>query len=293
MKLSIITTFYEGTKYLPAYIECIQANRRALAPGDELEVILINDSPWVQLQLPEDFDAKVVTMQANGGIHAARVRGLSEAAGEYVMFLDQDDALAEDAIAKHAEALRDRGDGWQGVQVSNAVLEQESWSSLWYRTAYHKSWVGDLGTYLSIGTQIISPGQCLIARSAIPQQWCSNLCQINGSDDYYLWLLLLGAGVPFAYLDNPLYIHRYTGANLSADTSKTDDSTFEFLQFLREDGDLSPSQCQRLETMVRFKASFRAASKLRKLALAAKHPILMLANLHFKLRTKTGYGFNR
>ncbi len=47
------------------------------------------------------------------------------------------------------------------VIVSNAVLEQEKTKELWYRTPYHKRQIGNLKTYLTVGIQIISPGQCL------------------------------------------------------------------------------------------------------------------------------------
>ncbi len=302
MKVSIITPFYNGNKYMSAYAEIIEANRHHLAEGDELEVILVNDSPWVEVELPQSFAAvcKVVAMEANGGIHAARVRGLAEATGDFVIFLDQDDLLAEDAVAKHLQFWRrgSKGDGANAdnpghIQVSNALLCQKDWQSLWYRTSYHKSLIGNLKTHLNVGNQIVSPGQCMLPISIIPQQWKENICKKNGSDDYYLWLLLLGAGVSFKYIDEPLYIHSYTGENLSSDTTLTDDSTMEFLQYLRADGSLSSNECDKIELVTKFKASFRTASKAKKLALAAAHPILILANLNFKIRTKTSYGFNR
>ncbi len=301
MKVSIITPFYNGNKYMQAYVDMIEANIFHLAEGDELEVILVNDSPEVTVELPASFSsvAKVLTMASNGGVHAARVRGLAEASGDFVIFLDQDDKLAKDAVGKHLYFWRKGGGSGSEsevanhIQVSNAILSQKAWQDFVYRTAYHKGLGADLKTNPRVGTQIISPGQCLLPTSIIPWQWKSNICQKNGSDDYYLWLLLLGSGASFEYIDEPLYIHSYTGENLSSDTSVTDDSTLEFLQYLRSDGSLTPKECDMLEFTTKFKASFRAASRLGKLALAAAHPQAMICNLNFKIRTKTSYGFNR
>lgn len=47
MKISVITPFYEGEKYMEKYVACMEANRKSLeAAGHSLEVVLVNDSPW-------------------------------------------------------------------------------------------------------------------------------------------------------------------------------------------------------------------------------------------------------
>ena len=75
------------------------------------------------------------------------------------------------------------------LNVDNAKLEQADGTYLkWYRTKAHQQLAWDLPTYLKVGTQIISPGQCLIKKKAIPEFWKTNLVRVNGADDYYLWL---------------------------------------------------------------------------------------------------------
>ena len=57
--------------------------------GDELEVLIINDSPEEHVVLPEDggeCQYLIYDQKQNGGIHAARVRGLSLCTGDYVIF---------------------------------------------------------------------------------------------------------------------------------------------------------------------------------------------------------------
>lgn len=317
MKVSIITAFYCGNSYMEQYVDCLYKNKEHLSDGDEMEIILINDSPQEEVVMPPKASAlsiKVYTQQKNGGIHQARVRGLIECSGEYVMFLDQDDVLEEEAIKKHLERIRDWREHihtWQTpganffgtqledlmmnpVSVSNAQLEQkDGFKPLWYRSDFHKGKIGDYKTYLKVGVQIISPGQCLVPKALIPKVWRTQICKKNGSDDYYLWVLLLARKIPFLLVDEPLYVHKYTGRNLSGSTKNTDASTYEFLQYLRQDTFVTEKDVLLLERMTRYKDAFRCGNSLKKVAVSLKNMDLFLANLWFKVRSKTPYGFNR
>lgn len=317
MKVSVITAFYCGNSYMEQYVDCLYNNRENLSVGDELEILLINDSPQEEVLLPKkaaELPLRVYTQSENGGIHKARVRGLEESCGEYVMFLDQDDVLEDNAIAKHLERVR----GWREhikkwqtpnanfvgtgledlmmnpVSVSNAQLEQKDGSKpLWYRSDFHKGKIGDYKTYLKVGVQIISPGQCLLPKALIPKVWKTQICKKNGSDDYYLWLLLLARKIPFLLVDEPLYVHKYTGRNLSGSTKNTDASTYEFLDYLRQDVFVREKDVLLLERMTGYKDTFRSGNGLKKIGISIKNLDLFLTNLLFKIRSKTPYGFNR
>lgn len=302
MKVTVITPFYEGNAYMPQYQEVIRKNRASLGAQDSLEAVLVNDSPWVQPELTLSEEERdwwhVISNDENCGIHASRLRGLEQAGGEYVMFLDQDDTLSDHALAHMLSEVRSRREGSGAhtaafVVVSNAVLEQEHGSALWYRTKYHMQQVGRLSTYLRVGTQIISPGQCLIPAARIPADWKQYVCRNNGADDYYLWLLMLYQGTSFFVTEEALYTHRYTARNLSADTEVTDRSGYEFIRFLRESSSFPNPYADTLERMLRYKASFRKASAAGKIGVSLCHPILFASNLLYKIRTKTPYGFHR
>lgn len=358
MKVSVITTFYKGNKYMPSYVKCMLANAGNMQRcGHELEVIVVNDSPDEQVVLVNDSpDGQQVTFMSEGnkdaisdangsdrasgiglssigirdeverlitvinqphntGIHGARVNGLKHATGDYIMFLDQDDLLADDALLQHVNCILE----WQRkldeinknmsqelqqtetiqkmynpVSVSNASLEQADGTALsWYRTDYHKSQIGKLATYIKIGNQIISPGQCLIPRQFVPRIWTERICKENGSDDYYLWLVMLALRHHFILVDEPLYTHKYTGANISADTTNTDVSTYEFVDFLRDADYFSQRDIDKLLRMNKYKAEFRASNKVKKILLSLRNMDIFLANVFYKIKTKTPMGFNR
>lgn len=294
MKISVITPFYEGEKYMHDYVSCMEKNKANLEQkGHELEVILVNDSPWETLAAPENAGqySKVITNEKNQGIHYSRCSGLAAATGDYVMFLDQDDLLEDDGLARVAETTKGNFD----IIIANANLEQSDGSRLlWYRTAYHWQLVWDLKTYLEIGIQIISPGQCLIKRDAIPAYWTENIVRVNGADDYYLWLLMMASGKRCGlYQGKPAYIHRFTGENISADTTATDDSVYDFIELLQDCDYFKQADAFRLHEMITYKAQFRKSNLLGKITSSLANLDIFWANLIFKRKTNTAYGFNR
>jgi len=307
MRISIITPFYEGNAYMEAYQESLCHNEAALSAynakegtSHELEIILVNDSPKTAPRL-QGVNAgkrnwKILANKKNMGIHPSRVAGLMASSGDYILFLDQDDVLADDAVVtfiQEVDRLRGDQEFLYKVLISNALLEERNGSVLWIRTPEHEQLVWDLATYLTVGTQIISPGQVLLYRGLIPEEWLTNLCHKNGADDYFLWLLLLERGVPGEYINKPLYIHGYHGDNLSSDTTVTDASSYEFISYLRKMPDIPGEDVDTLEKMITYKAAFRRENFFGKISLSLQNFGLLIKNIRFKRRTKTHYGFHR
>ena len=116
---------------------------------------------------------------------------------------------------------------------------------------------------------------------------------LNGADDYFLWLLMLSSGIHFDYLDLPLYIHKYTGTNLSADTTVTDESIFEFLEYLGDFESFKQEDIFTLHSMISYKNQFRNSDIIGKMGCSLANLSIFLTNLKYKRKTKTAYGFNR
>ncbi len=304
MKVSIITAYYKGREYLDDYIKMIRRNVKNMSEEDSLEVILVNDCPEDKLTMSDipstskGVDAsgltiRILTNKENMGIHASRERGLKASTGDYVIFLDQDDLLSKSAVKTFIMNAETGGD----VLVSNALLEQAPGSEhrylKWYRSDYHTKMIGDINCYLDVGIQIISPGQCLIRKGAIPIAWTEYICKKNGADDYFLWLLMLSLGAEFKYINKPLYLHKYTGDNLSADTTVTDDSTIEFAEYLKEIEYFPNEYVRRLRSMVEYKARFREDDSVGKIIDSFYNYDILKANIEYKIRTRTPLGFNR
>ena len=318
MQVSIITPYYNGRVYLPDYIKMIMRNAKRISRDDTVEVILINDCPTDNLT-PEYLlnishnvlsekctynkkndsliisygDIKVsfiiITNKENVGIHQSRINGLKNSGGDFVIFLDQDDLLSKDAVFTYLENVNKTDD----VLVGNAMSERQGYYLKWFRTGYQKDKVGDIDTYIDVGTQIISPGHTFIRKSSIPEEWTKYICTNNGADDYFLWLLMLSQNRRFRYIDKTTYLHRYTGNNLSEDTTVTDTSSYEFCDYLDRIEHFPEKYANRLRRMVGYKASFRAGSYYDKLTISTRNLDILTANIIFKLRSRTPLGFNR
>ena len=96
--ISIIVPVYNSELYLEDCIRSIVQQTYL-----SLEIILVNDGSTDRSQeIISDYSARdkriVVLSQPNRGVSAARNAGLRVANGEYVLFVDSDDALRSDAV---------------------------------------------------------------------------------------------------------------------------------------------------------------------------------------------------
>lgn len=292
MVVSVITAYYKGREYMKDYARMIKRNAARINSGDSIEVILVNDSPDEKIDIEincENVELKIINNPSNMGIHKTRINGLRESRGEYVIFLDQDDLLGKNAIKTYIENANHK----EEVLVCNAALGQKEGYLKWYRSKYHTRKIGDIKCYCDVGTQIISPGHCCIYKKAIPIEWTEYICTYNGADDYFLWILMLSKNVEFRYIDKVLYLHKYTGSNLSSDTRVTDVSTLEFCNYLDEIEYVPYEYVKALRKMIDYKAKFRMGNKKDKIVISSKNFGILGRNMVYKFMTRTPLGFNR
>lgn len=100
-KLSIIVPIYNVEKYIK---DCISSVYRQSLSDEDFEVILVNDGTEDNsLERIEDIctlhNNLFIINQENQGLSSARNTGLLYAKGDYVIFLDSDDLLAEGSVA--------------------------------------------------------------------------------------------------------------------------------------------------------------------------------------------------
>lgn len=122
--ISIIVPCYNSERYLGSCLESLRMQK-----GPSLEMIFIDDGSsdhtagMLDSFAAQEPRAKVIHIP-NGGVSAARNRGLDLATGRYIAFLDADDALEENALQllfAHAEKT-----GAQIVSSEHVILETET-----------------------------------------------------------------------------------------------------------------------------------------------------------------------
>ena len=106
LKLSIIIPTYNVEDYLAKCLDSV------ICPDlKNYEIIIVNDgSTDRSLLIAEEYCAKYpelirIISQENGGLGAARNTGIEAAAGDYLLFLDSDDYLAEGALNEILETI--------------------------------------------------------------------------------------------------------------------------------------------------------------------------------------------
>jgi glycosyltransferase involved in cell wall biosynthesis len=110
MKLSIIISAYNVESHIKRTLNSIISQTTK-----QFELIVVNDGStdgtYDQikeiLESLQEVDCKIITKE-NGGVSSARNRGLKEATGEYVMFLDGDDYITENLVERIYGELESR-----------------------------------------------------------------------------------------------------------------------------------------------------------------------------------------
>lgn len=108
MKLSIIVPVYNVAKFLPRCLDSVLAAKKA-ATEVETEIICVNDGSTdnsAEVLSKYSSQVKIIT-QENRGLGPARNAGLEVMSGEYVMFVDSDDRIPEDAISKMMKVAKE------------------------------------------------------------------------------------------------------------------------------------------------------------------------------------------
>lgn len=120
MKFSIVMPAYNASNYLEACVASVKAQTYS-----EWELLAIDDgSTDDTLSKLEQFataDRRIrIFHQENSGQFCARQRGIEAATGEYLLFLDSDDALEENCLLTVYEALKEKK--WDMLLFTGAVI---------------------------------------------------------------------------------------------------------------------------------------------------------------------------
>lgn len=258
--ISIIVPVFHGRKYIDLIItqlrECVEKSNGSYT----LELLFVNDDPAEKIGhfVSEDISIKVIETDTNRGIHAARIRGLERCAGEYVLFLDQDDYIKPEYFESQLSHLKNAD-----AVVCKLLHEGRQF----YDTRMPFEKVITKEFIISVRNSIISPGQVLIRKSHIPNAWTEAKLKNNGADDWLLWLCMLGGGAKFALNPEILFEHVVDGGNESMNVAHMIASEKEIYEVLASSGILPLEDLKRLETAIRSVADehIRMLSKFQKM----------------------------
>ncbi len=106
--VSIIVPVYNAEQFIRQTINCVQAQTYT-----NWELLLVDDCSsdksreYIQEKSSTDQRIKLVSLKKNSGAAEARNRGVKEACGQYICYLDADDIWLPDKLVVEVESLRD------------------------------------------------------------------------------------------------------------------------------------------------------------------------------------------
>ena len=150
MKLSIIIPYYNTQIFTNELLGVLFPQM-----DDNTEIILVDDGserPFVFFDI--EWEKIKYIRKENGGVSSARNRGLDEAEGEYVVFIDSDDLVSPDYIEQIFKAIETNPDtvyiSWRSIDRKlGKVIESESdefnpWNRCVWNRVFKREWLNGL-----------------------------------------------------------------------------------------------------------------------------------------------------
>lgn len=288
MKVSIITAFFCGKRYIDGLLKSVYLNAvECKKVGVEIEYIIVNDSPEIEMDIKNPysnfFDLIVLINQYNSGIHQTRVNGLNASSGVYVLMFDQDDRLLPNAILSCLKSINNAD-----MVVGNGYNINGDNRSLIYRNRIAQKMATREIFYAFCTSMCVSPGHVLIKAESIPEVWKRNIMTNNGSDDYFLWLLMVDNNCKININTETIYEHIGTNENLSLDRKKMYYSSMNFCNLATEKQLLSPQLLRKINrrTKMKIRWKFDNLSWLQKIRMIIKNIDIFAINVLYRMNFK-------
>lgn len=227
MDISVVVPIYKGNKYIENIIRMIEANELFFENEmgkKDIELIFVNDFPEEKIGklYSEKIFVSYIENEQNRGIHYSRTQGIKSAKGEYIHLLDQDDIIEEKFYYTQMESLKSNS-----IVVCNGYYRGDKLIF----DASLKTF--DKHRLITDRCTIISPGQVVLKKEIIPAIWLNDIMENSGSDDWFLWILLVLEGYEFSYNEIIGYHHIEHDENTSLQWDKMITSNNEILKKLR------------------------------------------------------------
>lgn len=208
VRVSVVIPVYNAGESLR---EAVQS--ALMQSCSSVEIILVDDGstdPMTQAII-RSFGRKVrVVRQPNAGPAAARNLGIRHSCGEWIAFLDQDDLWMPEKIATQLKVAETTG---ADIVYTNARNFGELQRVSELRLTPDQMPSGDVFESLLLDNMLTMAG--VMVRASLFQTAGGFRSEVDGVDDWDMWLRAAAAGAKFAAVPEPLTLYRWHSASLS------------------------------------------------------------------------------
>jgi glycosyltransferase involved in cell wall biosynthesis len=239
--VSVVIPAYDVAPYIAETLDSVFAQT-----FKQFEVIIVNDgspdSNDLERALEPYMDRIRYVRQENRGAGAARNRGVSEARGEYIAFLDGDDLWLPEYLERQLEFLHQGG---YEFTYADALLIGDSplAGKTFMETAPSKGPV----TFISLirtECNVITSG-VIARRVALIEAGLFNE-SLRNAQDFELWARMARRGLRASYQRKVLLQYRCREGSLSGDAMNRLARERRVFQHIADTYDLTPAECAEL-----------------------------------------------
>lgn len=224
--VSVIIPAYNSGKYLDNSIKSVLGQSYAA-----IECIVVDDGSTDNTrQIAQSYDRVIYIHQSNAERSSARNNGIRHATGEYLSFLDADDAIASSKIADQV-AFLESNIHYDAVYSKVLFFHDETPERFFALERPTPS--GDILDKLLYGN-FITVHSPLIRKSAVEKIHGFNP-SLSHNEDWEFFLRLAFSGVRIAFIDKCHAFCRIHASNTSRDEIRMHESKLQVLrQFVSE-----------------------------------------------------------
>lgn len=212
MKISVVVTVYNVEKYIERCLLSILEQ-----PFKDIELVVVDDkTPDKSMEIvkrfaEKDSRIKIVSNEENSGLMWARKVGYENASGEYVVFVDSDDSLPDNALNVLYTSIKEKNADMLSGNISYKKLDGsiDIWKSdLKYGT-------NRVAVYESLLKNEYRHNLCghIFKRSLLTDYPYKSYKNFTKWEDYCLFYQLVKNAQMTEHIDVPVYDYYQTGGS--------------------------------------------------------------------------------
>ena len=219
--ISVIIPVFNGEKTIRETIDSVLGQTFS-----DFELIIINDgskdTTLEVVQKISDPRLKIFSYQ-NLGLAVSRNRGIANATGEYVSFIDADDLWTSDKLEAQYQALQETPNAAVAYSWTNCINQESSF----LRRGYYLSFSGEVYHYLLLTNFLENGSNPLIRHQALKAVGGFDE-SLKSSEDWEMYLRL-AAHYKFVAVESPQILYRISAGSMSTNTTRMEVETVKVI----------------------------------------------------------------